>query len=713
MTRTLRWAPLALALSVGLGLPAGAEESIPGRPLITASIDESRLVEPEGNTRPEVTTARDLGRVEDSLPLEHVHLQLRRSAGQEAAVEAYVDGLTNRSAPQYHQWLNAAEFGKRFGVAESDIAKISGWLEAKGLTVNFVYPSRMVIDFSGTAGQVSRAFATEIHRFEVAGTPHIANTSNPKFPEALAPAIQGIVSLHDFRAHNKILRRPKDTGCANPNSCSEAVAPGDLQTIYDITRLYTAGYDGKGQVIAVAEDTNLYNNSDFTTFRSTFGLTSHTTGALKVQHPAPAGGQACQNPGVTDDDVEATLDVEWASAAAPGATILLASCNANQTNDGVYLAIQNLVNSASPPPVISVSYGICETQNLASGNAAFNKLYQQAVAAGISVFVATGDNGPTDCSGSTQGTTYGIGINGWADSQYNVAVGGTDFGDTYADTNSTYWKPNAGKPWSTAKSYIPEIPWNDTCASGLIALYYGSTNVTYGAGGYCNTQNGAQFLYLGGGEGGPSGCYSGQPTNPNVVSGTCKGYPKPSFQSLVGVPADGVRDIPDVALFASDGTAWGHNYATCFTDPNNGGAPCTGNPATWATNAGGTSYATPIMAAIQALVDQFNGGPQGNPLPNYYSLAKSQYGKTGNAACAATKGNKISASCIFHDIVTGDDDVDCKGTNNCFRPSGTFGVLSTSDSAYKPAYKATVGYDCPTGIGSVDAANLALNWPTN
>jgi subtilase family serine protease len=177
------------------------------------------------------------------------------------------------------------------------------------------------------------------------------------------------------------------------------------------------------------------------------------------------------------------------------------------------------------------------------------------------------------------------------------------------------------------------------------------------------------------------------------------------------MPADGVRDIPDVVLFASDGSAWSHNYATCFTDSRRGGGPCTGDPVTWAGNAGGTSYATPIMAAIQALVDQYTKKRQGNPLPTYYKLARAEYGASGNVACSANKGGAIGAGCIFHDIVSGDIFTDCHGAVDCYRPSGTYGVLSTSGSVYRPVYKATTGYDLATGLGSVNAFNLAKNWP--
>jgi subtilase family serine protease len=67
----------------------------------------------------------------------------------------------------------------------------------------------MVIDFSGNAGQVRRAFHTSIHNLNVNGVHHIANFGDPQIPEALAPAVAGIVSLHDFRPHK--MSRPKNT----------------------------------------------------------------------------------------------------------------------------------------------------------------------------------------------------------------------------------------------------------------------------------------------------------------------------------------------------------------------------------------------------------------------------------------------------------------------------------------------------------------------
>jgi subtilase family serine protease len=173
-----------------------------------------------------------------------------------------------------------------------------------------------------------------------------------------------------------------------------------------------------------------------------------------------------------------------------------------------------------------------------------------------------------------------------------------------------------------------------------------------------------------------------------------------------------VRDIPDVSLFAANGV-WGHYYVYCYSNPASGygGAACTGAPSAWS-GAGGTSFASPIMAAIQALVNQKTGSAWGNVDPTYYNLAKAEYGSTGNTGCNSSNGNGVSSSCTFYDVTLGDMDVNCTGTHNCYKPSSTHGVLSTSTSSYLPAYGTGTGWDFATGLGTVNAYNLVYNWTT-
>ena len=677
----------------------------PRRPLITQELDENQRVTLKGNVRPEANAANDHGLVADAFQMEHMLLQLQRSADQEQAVKEFIDKLHNSASSNFHRWLTAQEFGETFGVAEEDLNAITTWLQKHGFLVNTVYPSGMVIDFSGSAGQVREAFRTEIHHLEVNGVEHIANMSNPQVPAALAPAVAGVVSLHDFVPRPMHKLRGSYTFTSRGETY-QAVVPADLATIYNINPLFSTGISGQGQTIVVIEDTNVYSTADWTTFRKTFGLSGYASGSFTQVNPAPpSGANNCSNPGVNSDDGEAILDAEWASAAAPSAAIELASCADTRTTFGGLIALLNLVNKGTPPAIMSISYGECEAANGASANAAYNAAYQQAAAEGVSVFVSAGDEGAASCDAGATSATHGIGVSGLASTPYNVAVGGTDFGDTYAGTNSTYWTTANTSTYGSARSYIPEIPWNDSCASVLIASYVSGSGIVYGSSGFCNSPVGREFLDVVSGSGGPSGCASGVPSTGGVVSGTCKGYPKPSWQSgVAGVQNDGARDIPDVSLFAANGV-WGHYYLFCWSDTRNGGAPCTGAPSSWA-GAGGTSFSSPIMAGIQALVNQRTGSRQGNPNPVYYKIAAGEYGTTGSTSCNSTNKGGAAGSCIFYDVTQGDMDVNCTGSRNCYLPSGKNGVLSTSGSSYSKAYGATTGWDFATGIGTVNAQNL-------
>jgi subtilase family serine protease len=157
----------------------------------------------------------------------------------------------------------------------------------------------------------------------------------------------------------------------------------------------------------------------------------------------------------------------------------------------------------------------------------------------------------------------------------------------------------------------------------------------------------------------------------------------------------------------------------CFSDIRNGGARCTGAPSTWA-GAGGTSFASPIMAAIQALVNQKTGETWGNPNSVYYGMA------TGPAVCNSSSGNAAGPSCIFYNVTEGDNVVNCSGATDCYgattststhghhgnsnnSPSAN-GELSTSSTSALPAYLTGAGWNFATGIGSVNAANLVNNW---
>lgn len=716
-----------LVVSSILAAPSGSPKQA-----ISSVVNDADLSVLTGNTRPEAIAANDQGAIEASTPIKHMLLQLKRTPEREAALTQLIDDLHNPQSDSFHQWLTPRQFAAHYGVASEDSATVTRWLQSHGFTVNGMTPSGMLIDFSGTAAQVSEAFHTELHHYLVEGVSHIANASNPQIPTALRPVVAGVVSLHDFRPKGQLVPRRKPLYTYTTTSgTSHALAAGDIATIYNLKPLFDAGYTGKGQTIMVVEDTYLYSTSDWTVFRDTFGLKKYAAGSLS--QVSPSGGIPCTNPGFQGkrkdpgygDDGEAAIDVEWASAAAPNASIVLAACEDTTTTFGGLIALVNTLGGTNGPlpSVVSISYGEAEAANGESANLTYYFAYQQAAAEGVSVFVSSGDE---DAMSADNGNVakHGIGISGFTSTPYNVSVGGLDFGYTALGVDpSVYWSANNSANFSSALSYIQEIPWNGSCASALLSAFYGGTTPAV----FCNssevtdpTNPLSYFLNAFGGSGGPSGCALGTPAVAGVVGGSCVGYPKPRWQSgLVGNPNDGVRDIPDVSLFASNGIFDAY-YVVCWSNPDpvvGGGFDCTGAPSAWA-GFGGTSVSSPIMAAIQALVDQKTKSRWGNPNTVYYAMAKGEYGRKGSAACNSATVAKSGNNCVFYDVTQGDIVGACKKlgatANDCFREKGNkYGISSSTDDSSQPAYRTNVGWDFPSGIGSVNAYNLVMEWPGN
>ncbi len=697
---------LAIPLAMVVSLSASAQSTHP-RLMITDSINNSNLVSLVGNTRPEVQTATDEGSVPDTLPMEHLALQLKPSPEQQAALEQAVEASGDPRSPRFHKWMTADEIGRKYGVAEADLDTVRQWLQSFGFHVNATYPSGTVIDFSGTAAQVKAAFHTSMHRLTYKGQAHVANMSDPRIPAALASVVTGVISLNDFAPHamGNIVRTVPIPDI-NFIGGGHSLGASDLQVVYNLNPVFASGLSGQGQRIAVLESSDMYSASDWYAYRRAFGLTKRfPQGALLSLNPG-SQGLPCVDPGTSNADREATLDAEVVTAAAPSATVVVAAC-ANTFEFGGFIALRNLLSSPHPPSIVSISYGSAEASLGATQNAAINALYLQAAAEGVSIFVSSGDWGP-DASDRNTLSSHGLSVSGFASTPWNVAVGGTDFADTYLGVVNQYWSTVNSAIKASALSYIPEIPWNGSCASQLQATFNGFAH-PYGADGYCNSPStpAARLLNGDAGSGGASSCSSGSPSSRPTVGGTCTGYSKPTWQAgLPGNPDDEVRDLPDVSLFASAG-AWGHGYAICFSDPTRAGTACN----SYYQISGGTSASAPFMAGLQALINQSTAQAWGNPNPVYYALAHDQFDTGSASVCDASLGASIGADCTFHDITQGDNAVVClPGSPNCYAPSGEIGVFSLSSKAYLPAYAAGTGWDFATGIGSVDAANLVNNW---
>ena len=295
--------------------------------------------------------------------------------------------------------------------------------------------------------------------------------------------------------------------------------------------------------------------------------------------------------------------------------------------------------------------------------------------------VAAGDNGAANCDNENAQSTAmgGIAVSGAASTPFDTAVGGTDFDD--ATTQTTFWNAtNTSPTQESAKGYIPEIPWNDSCgAAGLSGCTAASAN-----------------LNLVAGSGGPSSIYS-----------------KPSYQVGFGNDAT-LRDLPDVSFFAGDGNN-GSFFIVCESDndiPGDDGC----NLTTFSTATpfhdfqavGGTSGSAPSFAGVMALVNQKTGTRQG--VANYvlYSLES----KVAASSCNSNSTSGPGATCIFNDITKGNNAVACSGGSpDCStKTAGGIGVLTTTTGGTTLAFAAGVGYDEATGLGSINVTNLVNGW---
>ncbi len=677
------------------------------RPLITQPVEESKRTILRGNTYPLARPQFDRGAAPASLPMNRMLLVLRRPPELETALDALLDQQQDKSSPNYHAWLTPEQFGQQFGPADADIQAISSWLQLQGFQIAKVSNGRTVIEFSGTAVQVQSAFHTEIHKYTVDGADHWANATDPQIPTALVPAVAGVLTLHNFPRHpmhrvTGVLSKSKSTGQSRPVSplftfsgqCTQSgncfgLGPYDFATIYNVLPLWTAtpAIDGTGQSIAIVGETTI-DLQDIRAFRNLFGLPPNDPQII-FDGPPPNT--------LEDEEVESDLDVQWSGAVARGATIQFVTAASTNTTAGVDLSAEHIVDN-NLAPILSESYGECEPGLGTSGNLFFSQLWQQAAAQGITVFISTGDSASAGCDRfrgiAPQAAQFGLQVSGFASTPYNVAVGGTDFNDIANPT--AYWNvTNTTSTQASAKGYIPETTWNDSCTSGALTNFgYNGTPETN-----CNNSALSFIVWTNGGSGGKSGCTSGDGMDVTSCSG---GYAKPSWQTGVGVPNDGKRDIPDVSLFASAGFYTGSFYVVCDAHQTNA-SYCDQNPSALDfLGVGGTSASTPSFAGIMALIDQKTQSRQGNANYVFYKLAAQQPA----SGCNSSTGPMNT--CVFNDVTSGTIAVPCDaGTLNCNtqNPAHLFGVLS--------GYGTSSGYDLATGLGSVNATNLVNAWATS
>ena len=538
--------------------------------------------------------------------------------------------LYNPASPSYHKWLTPEQWANRFGRSADEVAQAAAWLRSAGFTVDKVWENRLSISFSGSAATVQKAFNTQIGQFR---HPREARTFFANLQRAQLPASLDAITVSLIGLNNADLRHHPDHSQARRISAEEVqtqlqarehggvrpnaqISGNNFVGPSDLPVIY--GYQGliSGGVTSQGKSQSIGNIIDSDVLDSDVNGLRSTLG---LPQEGQNGFQFIRDvpPGITSPGTKFEYEAELDIASIASVAPL--------TN--IHLIIIDSLNGNSI--TLAENYAV-NTLHLASVNESFGgcessnfdsseqTLFQQAAAAGTAFFASSGDEGSA-CSYGSGGEFYGVELPAAYGSV--VAVGGTTLTATYNSTTHNITGVSSDVTWNTAPG----------------------------------VRNDCHNASTGGGATG---------------GGIAQTVARPSYQTSYsqpgtahGVPSGTTRAVPDVALIADP------NGSTLIFQMN--GSLYFG---------GGTSQASPMMAGMMTLINQYKGSIQGLPNSELYRQGALQYDAAGPTA--------------FRDITS--------GNNNIAAISGC--------AAAHTGFSAAAGYDAVTGWGAPQIGVIAQNY---
>ena len=560
------------------------------------------------------TTANvDMGAAPSSQP---ASATLTLALRNQAQLETFIAQSVSPGSPNFHHFLSTAQFASRYGATDAQIAKVQAFLTSQGLRSE-VMPNHMTVRVSGTLGQFNKAFETKIHNYRSrAGDVHFRRpVGSLTMPAGLAGSVTALSGLDTglrYRSHRltttqlpgkmttpaglkaQIRSAASTAAASNPTSTGEAgsYTVGDVADQYNINPLYKHGITGKGTTVAIVTLAD-FDPADATTYWDTIGLKTkpNRIKQIRVDGGAPINGGSG----------ETALDVEQSGGLAPDADVLV--YDAPNAGSGFIDAMAQAV-SDNIADSISTSWGSPELYNFAAINVdgadptdttdagdlqAFHQVLMEAAAQGQSVFAASGDSGAYDTVRglpTSEGFSTPLSIDAPANDPYMTAAGGTTLPFSYSFR---------GGPTESIKK---ESVWGWSYLQDYFDKYVGK---------------GVIDLFSVGGGGGVS-VYWPRPLYQWFTPGIKRSEPKQALTqedpagliTYVTLPGNFPgRNVPDISLNADPETGY-LVYSTVD------GGLTTGN--------GGTSFVSPQLNGISALLTQSAGHRVGFWNPQVYLL---------------------------------------------------------------------------------------------
>ena len=409
-----------------LTLGSAATAHAQAMPRITSQVETSPLVSLSGAVHPWARPQFDRGPAPANVS-GRMLLVLKRSKEQEAALQTLLASQQDPHSPNYHKWLTPDEFGKRFGVADSDLQTVTSYLSAQGMSVGRVYGGHMAIEVGASTAQIKSTFQTEIHAYSVGGKTFYANNSNPKIPSALRGVVSGFAALNNFKVAggsgagaqatlDSATHTLKPLYTTGTTTKTYGVSPADLAAQYGIPAVTAQGLGGTNVIVGIIGDSDI-NISYINNYRTIFGLGTNPPVVIVDGN----------DPGVNGDAYIAYKQIELVSAVAPKATIYYYTSADTDYDTGMDFALIRAI-ADNQVQVLLNGFQSCETAIGSGGMELINQSVEQAAAQGMTVVAAAGNTGAAACEvpGTTGNATSGYAVNGYATSPYLTEVGSAD-----------------------------------------------------------------------------------------------------------------------------------------------------------------------------------------------------------------------------------------------------------------------------------------------
>lgn len=385
-----------------------------------------------------------------------MHIAVSLKLRNKAQLDAFV-------ANPHHPNLTPAQFDKLYAPTEAQAQQVADYLRRSGFSNVTIEPNRQLVTAQGRADTAAAAFHTSLVNVHTHDGRNAYGTSSavqiPASLQGIVNEVLGLQTVHTFHVLTPV-HAEASSGTAS------AHAPTDFPAIYNAGSTATGSTINVG-VVTEGSMTNV--KSDFSSF-----LSQHPSlGSIPLNVVTVDGGSSD-----TSGDGEWDLDTQDIAGMSGGVKAFYLYDTSSMDTQPLVDAFNKAVTDDTVR-IINVSIGGCETGMETNGAATGDNIFEQADAQGQTFSISAGDSGADECGDG------GI-VPSWpADSQYVVAVGGTELytsGTTWI--NETVWNNNSENEGATGGSpstFEPQPSWQKGVGQNAGSSYRGLPDVAFDA----------------------------------------------------------------------------------------------------------------------------------------------------------------------------------------------------------------------------------------